>query len=505
MAAITAATIQAPLWLPCLLLLFLTAFISASPLKTIPKLAVHHRIDLENPSTSKVNSYNAADYRTYYYDQTLDHFNYQPESYTTFRQRYVVNDKNWGGSHVAAPIFAYLGEESDLDGDIISVGFLRDNAARFSALQVYIEHRFYGKSIPLGSRENALKNATLRGYFNSAQALADYAEVLLHLKKHLSAEKSPIIVMGGSYGGMLATWFRLKYPHIALGAFASSAPVLYFDHITPSNAYYSVVTKDFLEASRSCYDTIKRSWAEIDRVAGTSNGLSWLSKKFKTCKPLKDGSELKDYLDTLYCTAAQYDRPPRYPVTVVCNGIDGAPQNGDTLDRIFSGIVAFIGSKPCYNFSEFFSSETLQGWQWQTCSELVIPVGRGDHDTMFQADPFDMKTFSDSCKKDFGVIPRPNWITTYYGGLNIREVLKRFGSNIIFSNGLHDPYSSGGVLENISNSIVALVTRQGSHCLDLMPASKDDPVWLVRQRNEEVEIISNWILQYYQDLFQRNY
>lgn len=49
--------------------------------------------------------------------------------------------------------------------------------------------------------EKSVKNKNLRGYFNSAQALADYAEVLEHLKKKLHAHNSPIIVMGGSYGG----------------------------------------------------------------------------------------------------------------------------------------------------------------------------------------------------------------------------------------------------------------------------------------------------------------
>ena len=49
--------------------------------------------------------------------------------------------------------------------------------------------------------KEALKNESTRGYFNSAQALADYAAVLLHVKKNLSAENSPVIVIGGSYGG----------------------------------------------------------------------------------------------------------------------------------------------------------------------------------------------------------------------------------------------------------------------------------------------------------------
>lgn len=46
-----------------------------------------------------------------------------------------------------------------------------------------------------------MKNETTRGYFNSAQAIADYAEIVLHVKKKFSAHNSPVIVVGGSYGG----------------------------------------------------------------------------------------------------------------------------------------------------------------------------------------------------------------------------------------------------------------------------------------------------------------
>ena len=66
------------------------------------------------------------------------------------------------------------------------------------------QHRYYGKSIPFGSRKEALKNASTLGYFNSAQAIADYADVLLHVKEKYNAENSPVIVIGGSYGG---SWF----------------------------------------------------------------------------------------------------------------------------------------------------------------------------------------------------------------------------------------------------------------------------------------------------------
>ena len=65
-----------------------------------------------------------------------------------------------------------------------------------------MQHRYYGKSIPHGfTGEESLENATIRGYLNSAQAIADYAEIIINLKKNLSADSSPVIVVGGSYGG----------------------------------------------------------------------------------------------------------------------------------------------------------------------------------------------------------------------------------------------------------------------------------------------------------------
>ncbi|CAL5352703.1 unnamed protein product [Camellia sinensis] len=80
----------------------------------------------------------------------------------------------------------------------------------------------------------------------------------------------------------------------------------------------------------------------------------------------------------------------------------------------------------------------------------------------------------------YGVPPRPHWVTTYYGGHDINMVLKRFASNIIFSNGLRDPYSSEGVLKDISNSVVAVRTVNGSHCLDILSKSQSDPKWLTK-------------------------
>lgn len=59
---------------------------------------------------------------------------------------------------------------------------------------------------------------------------------------------------------VLASWFRLKYPHVTIGALASSAPILQFDYITPWSSFYDVVSQDYkvlpwLQDISKCYKT----------------------------------------------------------------------------------------------------------------------------------------------------------------------------------------------------------------------------------------------------------
>lgn len=44
---------------------------------------------------------------------------------------------------------------------------------------------------------------------------------------------------------VLATWMRLKYPHIAIGALAASAPILQFEDVVDPDTFYNIVSNDF--------------------------------------------------------------------------------------------------------------------------------------------------------------------------------------------------------------------------------------------------------------------
>lgn len=63
-------------------------------------------------------------------------------------------------------------------------------------------------------------------YLNIDQALADLAHFVIEMRKTIpGAEKSGVIMIGGSYSATMVAWFRQKYPHLVNGAWASSAPV----------------------------------------------------------------------------------------------------------------------------------------------------------------------------------------------------------------------------------------------------------------------------------------
>ncbi|MCL7035378.1 hypothetical protein MKW94_015986 [Papaver nudicaule] len=450
-------------------------------------------------------------YETKYFTQILDHFNYHPQSYQTFQERYLINSKYWGGAEKNAPIFVYTGNEGDIEWFAQNTGFMFETAPQFKALLVFLEHRYYGKSIPFGGdKEIAYSNSTTLGYLSSTQALADYATLIIDLKKNLTAQDSPVIVFGGSYGGMLAAWFRLKYPHVALGALASSAPILGFQGIVSPYSFNNIITQDFKGESENCYKVIKESWKLIEETEQKHGGLELLKKSFNLCNSKAVGG----WLQTAFVYTAMTDYPtpsnflnplPAYPIRQMCKAIDDPAAGNDTFAKLYGAANIYYnssGTATCFNLSDHSDPHGLAEWTWQACTEMVLPTDGNDEKSIFPSSEWNFTDRATFCKDYLGVEPRPNWATTEFGGMDIMRVLSRFGSNMIFFNGLRDPWSGGGVLKSISESIVAVVAKQGAHHVDLRYSDKRDPKWLQDVRKREIHIIQKWIDQYHHDLSQ---
>ncbi|XP_077197476.1 lysosomal Pro-X carboxypeptidase [Paroedura picta] len=445
-------------------------------------------------------------YRTCYFDQKIDHFGFTEDG--TFKQRFLIADQHWRPDD--GTILFYTGNEGDITWFANNTGLMWNIAEELGAVLIFAEHRYYGESLPFGNK--SFHDARYLNYLTSEQALADFAVLVQHLKKIIpGAQDTPVVAIGGSYGGMLAAWFRMKYPHMVAGALAASAPIWQFEDLVPCGTFYNIVTQDFQKSGDCCAESIRNSWAAINRLASTAEGLRWLSCAFRLCSPLKTAADVatfKAWLSETWVNLAMVDYPykanflqplPAWPIQVVCEYLR-APKVSDKalLKNIFQAANVYYnysGDTSCFNLSQTATQSLgMQGWYYQACTEMVMPMCSDGVNDMFEPQKWDLGAYSDNCYKVWGVRPRPSWIPTSYGGRNISS-----HTNILFSNGGLDPWSGGGVTQNITDSLVAIVIPEGAHHLDLRSNSPYDPNSVLQARLQEVHFMKLWVKGIQQD------
>lgn len=141
-------------------------------------------------------------------------------------------------------------------------------------------------------------------------------------------------------------------------------------------------------------------------------------------------------------------------------------------------------------------------WGYQWCTEMVQPFTRGtDRDMYFCPDGtfYPRRNCSawdpgdELCEATWGVTPRPEWARVALGGKRLQGA-----SNIVFSNGLLDPWHGGGVLSNLSDSVLAVLLPSGAHHIDLMFSDPQDDLYpdIGWARQFEREQMARWVAEH---------
>jgi lysosomal Pro-X carboxypeptidase len=211
----------------------------------------------------------------------------------------------------------------------------------------------------------------------------------------------------------------------------------------------------------------------------------------------------------MYANIAMVDYPyptsfladlPAFPARVFCANVTSSSMEDidtdeETVKRIIRGVNVFFnysGHTECFDTGSGTPSIGALGWSYQSCTEFVMPICSNGIDDMFDIQPWNSQAWSDYCFAQWNVRPRLEWPFMEFGGKNLTDF--RSYSNIIFTNGNLDPWSSGGINSTISSSLPAILITGGAHHLDLRSANKDDPESVIKARQEIVAFIQQWIL-----------
>ncbi|XP_034027215.1 dipeptidyl peptidase 2 [Thalassophryne amazonica] len=439
-----------------------------------------------------------------YFSQVMDHFNFNSMGNGTFSQRYLITDKYWKKGY--GPIFFYTGNEADIWDFALNSGFIMELAAQQQALVIFAEHRYYGTSLPFGQESFTIHKI---GLLTVEQALADYAVMLTELRQQLAATACPVIVFGGSYGGMLSVYMRLKYPNLVAGALAAGAPVLSAAGIGDARQFFRDITADFENYAPECRDAVRAAFQQLQELAEQQD-YSRIQSEFALCEcpsSAEDVHQLHGLLRNAFTVIAMLDYPystqfigklPANPVKVVCNtmlsGSDLLANLRNSAGILYNG----TGQLSCFDLYRLYvacADPTGCGlgndglaWDYQACTEINLCYESNNVTDMFPPMAFTERDRELYCAKRWAVIPRPDWLKTQYWGDALSTT-----SNIIFSNGDLDPWANGGVRRSLSSSLIAVNIAGAAHHLDLRGANAADPKSVIIARKTEADLIAQWV------------
>ena len=247
--------------------------------------------------------------KQYWFETYTDHFDSKGKS-DKFKMRYLVNEQYWDPE--TGPILFYAGNEGDVFSFYDNSGFMTETVAQETkGLIVFGEHRYFGQSYPF--EPSVAFTPEHNVYLTVEQVMKDYVDLVGHIRESYNMTDKACVVFGGSYGGMLAAWIRMKYPHVFQGSLAASAPFLEFKNApsAPEDLYGEICTTDFREQLDKSPELIRESFEALV-AADDKTTFDEISDIFNTCTQIQNTTEI-NFLYQHLMNGYQYMAMTNYP------------------------------------------------------------------------------------------------------------------------------------------------------------------------------------------------
>eukprot|EP00756_Hemistasia_phaeocysticola_P048853 Hpha_TRINITY_DN23262_c0_g1::TRINITY_DN23262_c0_g1_i1::g.30229::m.30229 len=434
-----------------------------------------------------------------YVTQPLDHFD--SSNTRTWQQAYYINDTYFSkGSD--APVFLCVGGEGPpIDGSAV-VSSVHCNVAvewlaETKALMVAVEHRYYGCHNMSACPYTAEDKEPLK-WLSSHQAVEDLATA----HKHITAEyglgpSNKWVSWGGSYPGMLASFFRIKHPELVHACVASSAPVIAqvdmpeYNDITAEAYGLSSVG-----GSPECRTAIATGHARIGELMNTSQGRTQLSRQFGvSSRDLETREGQRDFAGNgvAYFPAQGNDPTCTYPgcnIEQICKVMVDTSK-GDEVARlaVLSDLQMSSGL-----LAQPKGLQSLNYWGYQTCTEFgfyqTCEVGSK---CFYTQGLYLLPDAMGFCTEEFGIaqdaVPPAIEATNKYYGADHPNATR-----IFYPNGDVDPWHGLSKL-TASPGLPVLMVSGASHHAWTHPSAPTDQKSVVAARETIRKQVTAWLAE----------
>ena len=270
--------------------------------------------------------------------------------------------------------------------------------------------------MPFG--DQTLKDKSNYKYLTVEQVMMDYVELIRYIRENyqVGGKQAAVIVSGGSYGGMLAAWLKMKYPQTFQGALASSAPILFFAGMVSPYAYNQIATESFAQYDASCPDIIRKGFQVLDSYKLNKDKYSFIQETFNLCDAVTGPFEVEGIINAVsgalgtmamvnYPYATSFIFPmPGNPVQHSCEQATNInPVNDEdyvvALNAAVQVYYNYTGTvTPCYNVSDPDQGGLdADGWSILACNEMAMPIGQNGVTDMFLPAPWNYQEYTKYC------------------------------------------------------------------------------------------------------------
>lgn len=437
-----------------------------------------------------------------FYNQTLNHFSSYDQD-RKFRQRYLIDRSFWEGAGMRSPIFFFTGAEG---GDVALVagayGHIREMAQRMRGLVVFMEARFFGKSLPLEPSSTDTPDAKHIGHLSVEQILADYAAIISAVRDELDPSWTcPTITFGGSLAGTLSAMMRLRYPATVDMSLASSAPLLGYPLPQVDQfAWRKQVTMNWESLSTPIQCPIA-TFVRSGFVALASADPEAVRRAFNTCEEpyAHNWLDVRDVIWGILEGTAEFVYPASTsPIPKMCQAAARVAADPDKSSLDIFAALALTSNPTCLNLTQ--SRARLQqvdakGWDYLSCTEIVHPIGCNNVTDFFPPSNWSIKSTGAYCQDKWSTRPINDglWIPQSFGFAHQARFAKST-SRILFTYGELDPWHVFAIgNQALAPEIPVLMIPGGSHCADMAGNQPLDTPDMKAAREKVEDILDAWI------------